>query len=122
MPRLQQLRPSVGRLAPRLGYAEGDQSGKEAYRRQIHPWRKWYQSGRWRKLRLEIFARDAYVCQATGALLNQKEPQPFSPVCDHIVPHRGDHRLFWDPNNLRTVSKKWHDSVKQAEERALPAF
>lgn len=118
MPRLQQLSPGINKLGTRLRFAEGDVKGKDAHRRQLYPWRKWYQSTRWQKLRLEVFARDGYICQQTGAILNQKEPAPFSPVCDHIEPHRGDPARFWDPHNLQTVSKRWHDSVKQAQENA----
>jgi 5-methylcytosine-specific restriction protein A len=39
-------------------------------------------------------------------------------LCDHIEPHRGDDRLFWDENNLQTLCKGCHDEVKQAEEQA----
>ena len=30
-------------------------------------------------------------------------------VVDHIVPHRGDARLFWDPDNLQPMCKVCHD-------------
>jgi len=33
------------------------------------------------------------------------------------VPHEGDPRLFFALDNLQTVAKAWHDSVKQARER-----
>lgn len=36
---------------------------------------------------------------------------------NHKRPHRGDERLFWDPNNLETVSKAVHDSEIQREEQ-----
>jgi len=39
-------------------------------------------------------------------------------VVDHIVPHRGDQRLFWDvENNWQSLCKSHHDSAKQREER-----
>ena len=28
---------------------------------------------------------------------------------DHIVPHRGDHRLFWDEQNWQPLCKACHD-------------
>ena len=31
--------------------------------------------------------------------------------------YQNSKRLFWDPANLMTVSKAWHDKVKQAQER-----
>lgn len=62
--------------------------------------------------------RDNYTCQRTGVLCVGKHPAPDSPVANHRVPHRGDPVLFWDPDNIETVSKEVHDSLIQAEERA----
>ena len=87
-----------------------------------HAWRKWYYTARWKALRLEVLKRDAYTCQKTGQVCVGRYPSPTSPVVDHIIPHRGDERLFWDPANLQTVSKEYHDKVKQAEERARPGW
>lgn len=39
-------------------------------------------------------------------------------VVDHIVPHQGDPRLFWDENNHQALCKPCHDVVKAAEERS----
>lgn len=39
-------------------------------------------------------------------------------VIDHIVPHRGDERLFWDPNNWQPACKWHHDAIKPTLERA----
>jgi len=36
-------------------------------------------------------------------------------VVDHIIPHRGDHRLFWDPANHQSLCKECHD-IKTAKE------
>ena len=30
-------------------------------------------------------------------------------VVDHIIPHRGDLKLFWDENNLQSLCKPHHD-------------
>jgi len=30
-------------------------------------------------------------------------------VLDHIVPHRGDHELFWDQANWQSLCKRCHD-------------
>lgn len=38
-------------------------------------------------------------------------------VVDHIVPHRGDQRLFWDPANHQPLCGTCHNSAKQAAER-----
>jgi 5-methylcytosine-specific restriction protein A len=39
-------------------------------------------------------------------------------VVDHIKPHKGDQRLFWDKSNLQTLCKTCHDSKKQAIEKS----
>ncbi|MGL6245691.1 HNH endonuclease [Pseudomonas sp.] len=39
-------------------------------------------------------------------------------VVDHIVPHKGDHKLFWDPKNHQALCKTCHDSHKQRLERS----
>ena len=38
-------------------------------------------------------------------------------VVDHIRPHRGDSRLFWNPDNLQSMNKQCHDRYKQSQER-----
>ncbi|MEM1149318.1 MAG: HNH endonuclease [Pseudomonadota bacterium] len=81
------------------------------------PWRSWYNTKEWRELRALVFKRDGLVCQQTGVLCIGKHPDPHSPVADHKIPHRGDRALFFDPNNLETVTKRYHDSVKQSLER-----
>jgi len=37
-------------------------------------------------------------------------------VVDHIVPHRGDMRLFWQQGNHQSLCASCHSSVKQREE------
>ena len=40
-------------------------------------------------------------------------------VVDHIKPHRGDDRLFWDfDNNVQSLCKPCHDRHKQRIERS----
>lgn len=39
-------------------------------------------------------------------------------VVDHILPHKGDHKLFWDPKNHQSLCKTCHDSHKQRLERS----
>jgi len=38
-------------------------------------------------------------------------------VVDHIIPHRGDQKLFWDTANWQALCKPHHDRDKQREER-----
>lgn len=81
-------------------------------------WRKWYKTSRWQKLRRLVIRRDDSTCRQTGLALIGRHPAPNSPVVDHIIPHNGDASLFWDADNLQTVSKAWHDKEKQRMERA----
>lgn len=86
----------------------------------MSPWRRWYWSPQWRELRLRVFLRDGFKCQRTGVLCDGRHPAPNSPVANHKLPHRGDPTLFWDINNIETVSKAVHDSQIQAEESDIP--
>lgn len=117
MGKLTNLKPSVSGLAPRIGYAPGDAKAADKSRNQLAPWRAWYRTARWQKLRQQVFVRDAYKCQRTGILCIGKYPAPNSAVANHKRPHRGDPELFWDPDNIETITKAEHDSIVQAEER-----
>lgn len=89
-----------------------------ALRDRNEPWRAWYKTARWQRLRSEVLTRDLWTCQRTGLLLAGKYPADDSAVVDHIRPHRGDPKLFWDIDNLQALSKGYHDSQKQREEAA----
>ncbi len=38
-------------------------------------------------------------------------------VVDHIVPHRGEHELFWDQSNWQPLCKTCHDKKTMREDR-----
>ena len=38
-------------------------------------------------------------------------------VVDHVVPHRGDQRLFWDESNWAPACKPCHDAKTAREGR-----
>ena len=42
------------------------------------------------------------VCQQCG--------RAASTDLDHIMPHRGDVNLFWDPDNMQALCKQCHDA------------
>jgi 5-methylcytosine-specific restriction endonuclease McrA len=107
----------LGRQPARLAIpiTEAERSKQRA---AIMPGRALYNTKRWKQLRLEVLRRDGFTCQQTGVRLTGKAPAPNSPVVDHIRPHRGDAALFFDPANLQSVSKAWHDSEKQRQEKA----
>lgn len=37
-------------------------------------------------------------------------------VVDHIIPHRGDQKLFWDQNNWQSLCKSCHDKKTLTED------
>lgn len=85
-----------------------------AAREAVEPWRRWYKTSRWQRMRDSVLQRDAYTCRRCGGL----ECDTSCLVADHVLPHRGDAVLFWDNGNLQTLCVACHSSVKQAEERA----
>ena len=112
--RVRMLRPKLKTLRPLLASPVTEIDGK---RIKTQPGAEWYRTEAWRRLRISVLERDRFTCRQTGVLLVGRHPAPDSPVVDHIRPHRGDPDLFWDPENLQSVSKAWHDSVKQGREK-----
>lgn len=64
----------------------------------------------WQKYRPEYLRRHPLcrTCAAAGRVT-------VATVVDHIIPHRGDMELFWDPTNHQPQCKKCHD-IKTATE------
>ena len=59
---------------------------------------------RWREARalfLKQYPLCAF-CQAEGKIVP-------ATVVDHIIPHRGEQRLFWDQTNWESLCKECHD-------------
>lgn len=118
MARLTTLKPRLARMAPMIGGREKAEAKRMESRDDSREWRSWYRSSRWASLRQEVLVAAGFMCCKTGVPLIGGPNAPDSPVVDHIRPHRGDPDLFWDRGNLQAVSKAWHDSIKQAQERA----
>jgi 5-methylcytosine-specific restriction protein A len=118
MGKLSRLPPHLAPSAPRLGYAAGDEKARDKKRSTDKPWRNWYKTPGWAKLRHQVFLRDRYLCQRSQVLCIGKHPAPNSPVANHKQPHRGDPALFWDIDNIETVSKAVHDTLIQKEEQS----
>lgn len=101
----------------RVAYQDGPLASPSGAGRQRNdagtPWRRWYKTARWHALRLEVFRRDLFQCRACGRI----EGNTSQLVCDHVQPHRGSERLFWDEANLQTLCKPCHDTVKRREEQ-----
>lgn len=118
MARLKTLKPLVGSLPPRVGYLAGDEKARDRQRRICQPWRSWYKTARWERLKRQAHVRDMYICQRSGLLCTGKGNDPLAPVANHKTPHRGDPKLFWDIDNIETVAKFVHDGEIQRQERA----
>ena len=88
-------------------------------RTHTQPWRGWYKTARWEKLRQAAFLRDMWICQRSGELCLGRGQEPNAPVANHKIPHRGDAELFWSLDNIETVTKQVHDSLIKAEENTL---
>lgn len=110
MGRLKGLKPVVPLLRPRVREAETSPARE---RDNATPWRTWYKTARWRKLRMAVLIRDLFTCQKCSKV----EGNTALLVCDHVEPHRGDEEKFWN-GPFQTLCKDCHDRLKQKEEQA----
>ncbi|MDR6851083.1 5-methylcytosine-specific restriction endonuclease McrA [Sphingomonas sp. BE123] len=116
MGKLKTLPSMLTTLPPALAYMDAPNRSAEANRATFAPWRKWYSTARWQKLRMKVLTRDLFTCQRPGC--GRMEPDTSQLVADHKLPHRGDEQLFWNEDNIETLCKPCHDRDKQREERA----
>lgn len=116
MPRLKALPPLLRREPPRLKRDDVEQE-RNKRRYQEQPWRKLYQTKEWSELRRLCFERDLYICQRSGVLCTGKGNEPNTAIANHKIPHHGDPVLFFDLDNLETVSKEVHDGLIQRQEK-----
>lgn len=70
-----------------------------------------YNNERWRKAR-KRFLRDNPLCVEC----RKQNLIVAATVVDHIVPHKGDERLFWDESNWGAKCAQCHNA-KSARER-----
>lgn len=118
MGRLSSAPAKTNAAPPRVGRTpKYDQSGLAIRQRDNPDYRSWYNTKRWRDLKQEVHIRDNYTCQRTGVICAGKYPADDSPTANHIKPHRGNPSLFWDINNIETVTKAVHDGLIQREEQ-----
>ena len=66
---------------------------------------------RWQRARVAfLFAHPLCVmCASVGRVTA-------ATVVDHVNPHRGDARLFWDEANWQPLCKVCHDSAKRKQD------
>ena len=113
MSKLKALKPSISSLSSRVRHLPQDTVIID--RAQTRDATSgWYKLARWKRLRWATFVRDKFECQMCGRVSQPKGVF----VCDHIEPHRGDEKLFWDPDNLQTLcADPCHNKHKQRLER-----
>jgi len=66
---------------------------------------------KWRRYRIQYLAQHPYCvkCLKEGKFV-------FATVIDHIIPHKGDIKLFWDGNNHQALCKSCHDAKTVRED------
>ncbi|MEM7619779.1 MAG: HNH endonuclease signature motif containing protein [Pseudomonadota bacterium] len=69
---------------------------------------------KWRKYRL-AFLRENPLCVDC----QQLEIIEAATEVDHIIPHRGDDHLFWDPDNHQALCKSCHSRKTATEDSSF---
>ena len=69
-------------------------------------------SFKWDKTSLAFLRKNrvCVACEMAGVLQSTE-------VTDHIVPHKGNMKLFWDRSNWQACCRWHHDVIKQVLER-----
>ena len=77
------------------------------------PWLKLYNTKEWYSLRTRQLRKEPLCkfCKDLGTITAAN-------IVDHIVPHKGDQELFRNAENLQSLCKTCHDSVKQRIEKS----
>jgi hypothetical protein len=79
---------------------------ESSYREQA---RLWYKSKAWQRLRQHQLSKHPYCQCPIHQGTNKAYP---ATVADHVEPHRGDKRKFFN-GKLQSLAKQCHDSIKQ---------
>ena len=90
---------------------------REISQADIRERKRLYKKARWRRMRLRQLKKEPF-CQCSAC----RDKKTVANVVDHIVPHRGSKKLFFDVTNLQSMSKRCHDSLKQSQERGGRGF
>jgi 5-methylcytosine-specific restriction enzyme A len=80
------------------------------YNKFNRPFKKLYNS-RWRKRRKQ-FLQEHPLCESC----KKRDVINAATVVDHVIPHKGDERLFWDENNWQALCKSCHDKKTAKED------
>lgn len=92
--------PGCGALVPSGRCPTHHVPRPQAIRGAGHAWYSW---ARWRRLRADVLRTEPFcrTCRADGRKVLTTD-------VDHIVPHGGDARRFWDRANVQGLCKAHH--------------
>lgn len=94
------------------GYCPAHQP-KPAPRQESAAWHGLYATKAWREtLRPRQLLREPF-CRACSELGVRRR----ATVVDHVRPHRGDTKVFFDATNLQSLCKNHHDAKTMRERR-----
>src|SRR5262245_12823912 len=88
---------------------------QEEHARDNYAIRRWYRTARWTRLRTRVLREQTYACAQCGQVQLALD-------VDHIQPHRGDARLFWDRTNLQALCSPCHTRKTDTETRQHPTL
>jgi len=94
------------------GYCEKHTKDKQSYDRYRGSAAERGYDARWRRYRT-VFLKGHPLCECEDCKKNGWIIP--ATVVDHIIPHKGNYDLFWDPKNHQAMSKQHHD-IKTASE------
>jgi 5-methylcytosine-specific restriction enzyme A len=102
------LKPPIHRAR---GFKRAADVKRELNRQRPSAARRGYDA-RWRRARRSYLARHPLCvrCLVQGRVVP-------ATVVDHVVPHRGGQRLFWDQANWAALCKRCHDGKTAREGR-----
>lgn len=75
------------------------------------PYQHLYGRKAWPRIRARQLIKEPLcrMCKAEGRIVPAE-------IADHVVPHKGDWHTFFDAENLQSLCRPCHDSVKQRME------
>ncbi|BCG72688.1 hypothetical protein MesoLj113a_38460 [Mesorhizobium sp. 113-1-2] len=116
MAKLSNLKPALASMPPRLNVAgPANERERSAFRSKTEISMRWYNSARWKKLRMSVLIRDRFTCR----MCRRVEPDTSKLVADHVIPHRNDPVKFWE-GKLQTLCRTCHSTAKQKAESSMP--
>lgn len=102
-PRLQNHTPRLNVLSGRTGSARKNKGQSSTARGYGYRWQK---------------ERAAFLVENPLCAMCSTETVPvLAEVVDHIMPHGGNEKLFWDKNNWQPLCKRCHSGAKQRIEQ-----